>query len=121
MAPSLARKVLIYAAIDGLVLQPLGQRGQRPVSATKITYRDNNIGPTLKDGGEGEEPGKSFEAFGIVGKPEDCSLGLRSALCARVGIVRILAKAMIYRTTYGFKDLFSDIYNQTRASCADTE
>ncbi len=76
MSPSLVRKVLIYAAIDGLVLQPLGQRGQRPVSATKITYKDNNIVPASKHGGEGEEPGKSFEAFGIVGKPEESSLAL---------------------------------------------
>ena len=117
MAPSLARKVLIYAAVDGLVLQPLGQRGQRPVFATKITYKDNNIGPALKHGGEVEEPGKGFEAFGVVGKPEESSL----ALYARVGIVRILAKAVVYRTTYGFKDLFSNFYNQTRAGCADTE
>lgn len=118
MAPSLARKVLIYAAVDGLVLQPLGQRGQRPVSATKITYKDNNIGPALKHGGEGEEPGKSFEAFGVVGKHEESSLALGSALCATVGIV---AKAMVYRTTCGFKDLFSNNYNQTRASSADTK
>ncbi len=79
MAPSLARKVLIYAAVDGLILQPLSQRGQRPVFATKITYKDNDIGPALKHGGEGEEPGKSFEALGVVGK-------LRKQSCAALGL-----------------------------------
>jgi hypothetical protein len=69
MAPGLARKVLIFAAIDGLILQPLGQRGQRPTAA-KITYKDNHIGPAFGDGGGGDEGAKSFEAFAIVGKRE---------------------------------------------------
>lgn len=72
--PGLARKLLIFAAVDGLVLQPLG-RGQRP-APTKIAYKDNTIGPVLKDGGEGDGAGKSFEAFGIVGKLEGQSLVL---------------------------------------------
>jgi len=69
--PGLARRVLIFAAVDGVVLQPLGQRGQRPAPAAKIAYKDNSIEPVLKDGGEGDGAGagKSFEAFGIVGKP----------------------------------------------------
>ena len=71
MAPGLARKLLVTAAIDGLVLQPLGQRGQRPSPAAKITYKDNNIGSVSKDGGESGEGTKSFEAFGVVGKPEE--------------------------------------------------
>lgn len=82
MAPSLARKVLIIAAADGLVLQPLGQRGQRPISATKITYKDTHISSVVRDGGEGDEAGKSFEVFGIVGKPEEsvcCGGALRYA------------------------------------------
>lgn len=68
--PGLVRKLLIFAAVDGLVLQPLAQRGQRPAPAAKIAYRDNTIGPALKDEGddsEGSEPGKSFESFGIIG------------------------------------------------------
>jgi hypothetical protein len=69
--PGLARKLLIFAAVDGLVLQPLGQRGQRPAPAAKIAYKDNSIGSVLKDGGEGDGPGRSFEAFGIVGKLEE--------------------------------------------------
>jgi hypothetical protein len=68
--PGLVRKILIFAGVDGLVLQPLGQRGQRPA---KIAYTDNSIGPVLKDGDAGDAAGKSFEAFGIVGKcPSAC-------------------------------------------------
>jgi hypothetical protein len=65
--PGLARKLLIYAAVDGLVLQPLVQRGQRPALAVKITYKGGSIGPALADGSGGVQ-GKAFEAFGIVGK-----------------------------------------------------
>lgn len=65
--PGLVRKLLIFAAVDGLILQPLAQKGQRPAPATKIAYKDNHIGPVLKDGGENERSAKSFEAFGVVG------------------------------------------------------
>ena len=69
--PGLARKLLIFAALDGLVLQPLTQKGQRPSPAAKIAYNDheNIIKPVLSEGAEdGEEDGKCFEAFGVVGK-----------------------------------------------------
>jgi hypothetical protein len=65
--PGLVRKILIFAAVDGLILQPLAQRGQRPAPSTKIAYKDNHIGPALKaDGDHGDE--KAFEAFGVVGQ-----------------------------------------------------
>ncbi len=84
--PGLARKLLIYAAVDGLVLQPLG-RGQRP-TPTKIAYKDNSIGNFLKDEGEADGAGKSFEAFGIIGKFEESVLlfgrsTLHNGQCAR--------------------------------------
>lgn len=65
--PGLVRKILIFAAVDGLVLQPLAQRGQRPVPATKIGYKNNHITPVLNADGDKGENGKSFEAFGVVG------------------------------------------------------
>ncbi|RDW62818.1 hypothetical protein BP5796_11120 [Coleophoma crateriformis] len=65
--PGLARKILIFAAIDGLVLQPLAQRGQRPAPASKIAYKDKSIALVLQDGVETDGVGRSFEAFGIVG------------------------------------------------------
>lgn len=66
--PGLVRKILIFAAVDGLVLQPLAQRGQRPVPATKIGYKNNHITPVLNADGDKGENGKSFEAFGVVGE-----------------------------------------------------
>ncbi|KAG9234878.1 SacI homology domain-containing protein [Amylocarpus encephaloides] len=67
--PGLARKLLVFAAVDGLVLQPLAQKGQRPAPAVKIAYNDNNIGPAVKDGVEAQTQGddRCFEAFGVVG------------------------------------------------------
>lgn len=62
--PSLVRKLLIFAAIDGLVLQPLGQR---PAPSAKILYKDNSITTTLKEGEDEGSADKSFEAFGIIG------------------------------------------------------
>lgn len=69
--PGIVRKLLVLAAVDGVVLQPLAQKGQRPAPPTKITYGDNLIGPVLKHGTNGDEAGKSFEAFGVVGKGFD--------------------------------------------------
>jgi hypothetical protein len=66
--PGLVRKLLIYAAIDGLVLQPLVQKGQKPAPALKVAYKGGSIGPILADGPSPVQ-GKAFEAFGIVGKP----------------------------------------------------
>ena len=63
--PGLVRKLIIFAAVDGLVLQPLAQKGQRPAPAVKITYNGSTIGPVL---GEVVNHGKGFEAFGIVGE-----------------------------------------------------
>jgi len=78
--PGIVRKILIFAAVDGLVLQPLTQRGQRPAPATKIAYKDNSISSALKDGGGPDGTAKSFEAFGIVGEfPQNSRLYLCNA------------------------------------------
>ena len=63
--PGLVRKLLIFAAVDGLVLQPSAQKGQRQAPAITISYNGGRIGPVL---GEIASPGRSFEAFGIVGE-----------------------------------------------------
>ncbi|KAM0180346.1 hypothetical protein ACHAPC_007663 [Botrytis cinerea] len=66
--PGLVRKLLIFAAIDGLILQPTAPKGQRPAPATKIAYKDKHIGPVSSDLQDLEgSSAKSFEAFGIVG------------------------------------------------------
>ncbi len=63
--PGLVRKLLIFAAVDGLVLQPLVQKGQRPTPPVKISYDSGAIGPEL---GDVHGQGKGFEAFGVVGE-----------------------------------------------------
>lgn len=65
MMPGLVRKLLVVAAVDGLVLQPLAQKGQRPAPPVKIAYNSGAIGPTL---GDVRGQSKGFEAFGVVGE-----------------------------------------------------
>jgi hypothetical protein len=107
--PGLVRKVLIFAAVDGLVLQPLAQRGQRNGPSTKISYKDNNIGPVLKDEGECEKPGKSFEAFGIVGESS----------CGTCG-VHLAESVVLGRPLDGIKVFLPSIYNTETASRTNT-
>ena len=71
--PGLARKVVICAAVDGLVLHPLNSRkdGQRtPLAPVRIKYGDASISPCPRDAApdlSSLPPNSSFEAFGIVG------------------------------------------------------
>jgi hypothetical protein len=106
--PGLVRKILIFAAVDGLVLQPLAQRGQRPAPAAKIAYKNNSISPALKDGGEDEKPGKSFESFGII--------GMRSLR----KVAPLLADLDFYRTIDAFEILLPNLYYKTSSGSADT-
>ncbi|KAK4192930.1 Phosphatidylinositide phosphatase SAC2 [Podospora australis] len=72
---SLARKVLICAAVDGLVLHPLGRKeqGQRspPQPLVRVRYGDASISTVSSldaaGGADLSKPNSSFEAFGIVG------------------------------------------------------
>lgn len=67
--PGLARKVLICAAVDGLILHPLPtKKDQRPAPSVKIRYGDAALSSTTRDHvAEATKPVSSFEAFGIVG------------------------------------------------------
>ncbi|KXJ91076.1 SacI homology domain-domain-containing protein [Microdochium bolleyi] len=63
--PALARKLLVFAAVDGLVIQPLTSKGQR---ATKIKYGDAAVSQAARDQTpDTSRPHSSFEAFGIIG------------------------------------------------------
>lgn len=65
--PGLVRKLLIFAAVDGLILQPLNTKGQKGVGsgAVKVGYKGAGIGSVATV--EEKERGTGFEAFGIVG------------------------------------------------------
>ncbi|KAL2127260.1 hypothetical protein VTI74DRAFT_11009 [Chaetomium olivicolor] len=75
--PGLARKVVICAAVDGLVVHPLNSRGRdspaqraAPLPPVRIKYGDASITTISKDAApdlSALPPNSSFEAFGIVG------------------------------------------------------
>ncbi|RYP55353.1 hypothetical protein DL768_000108 [Monosporascus sp. mg162] len=67
--PGLARKLLICAAVDGLIVQPLVTKSQqRPSPPVKIIYGDGTASPISRDQvPDISAPNSSFEAFGIIG------------------------------------------------------
>ena len=70
--PGLARKVIICAAVDGLILHPLGSKkepGQRsPPPLIRVKYGDASISHVSRDASPDiSQPHSSFEAYGIVG------------------------------------------------------
>lgn len=73
----LIRKLLIFAAVDGLVLQPRSSPHAQQQQAIKIDYK-GNVGPLLKDSDEDDISASSFESHGVVGE-----------LCAKSRIERI--------------------------------
>jgi len=66
--PNLVRKLLIFAAVDGLILQPCPPRNQPPATqqAIKVDYK-GNVGPLLRDRRDEDIAPTSVEAHGIVG------------------------------------------------------
>ncbi|KAI1178621.1 SacI homology domain-containing protein [Nemania sp. FL0916] len=70
--PGLARKILICAAVDGLIVQPLASKGQtRTPAPVKIKYGDATVTSMPRDQAtaspDSTAPTLSFEAFGIIG------------------------------------------------------
>lgn len=64
--PGLAKKLLVFAAIDGLFLQPIGPGGK----SVKIDYGFSNkiTSSATKAGEDGEEgAGGGFEVHGVIG------------------------------------------------------
>lgn len=76
--PSPARKVLITAAVEGLILQPLSsKREQRPAAPVKLKYGDASISNVTRDDSPNpsSKSNASFESFGIVGQCHTHILG----------------------------------------------
>ncbi|KAI0007943.1 SacI homology domain-containing protein [Xylariaceae sp. FL0662B] len=66
--PGLARKLLICAAVDGLVIQPLATKGQRSSSPVKVKYGDATVSLLPRDQlPDVSRPNSCFEAFGVIG------------------------------------------------------
>jgi hypothetical protein len=63
----LVRKLLIFAAVDGLVLQPRSSHPHaQQQQGIKIDYK-GNVGPLLNSNHEGDDTLSSLESHGIVG------------------------------------------------------
>lgn len=62
----LVRKLLIFAAVDGLVLQPRSHPHAQQQQAIKIDYK-GNVGPLLQDDHDEDSTLSSFESHGVVG------------------------------------------------------
>ncbi|WAO89423.1 Hypothetical protein NCS54_00681400 [Fusarium falciforme] len=66
--PAIARKILICAAIDGLIIQPLSSKGQRPFQPVRIKYGDATVSHVAREHvPDASKPESSFEAFGVIG------------------------------------------------------
>lgn len=66
--PGIVRKFLIYAAVDGLVLQPFAQRGQRPQTAVTIDYKSHTVRPLLSSSEGQQDKDKQLESYGVIGE-----------------------------------------------------
>ncbi|KAI9172462.1 Phosphatidylinositide phosphatase SAC2 [Paramyrothecium foliicola] len=66
--PGLARKIIICAAIDGIIIQPLSSKGQRPFQPVRVKYGDASVSSAPRDAiPDTSKPDSSFEAFGVIG------------------------------------------------------
>ncbi|SZF03965.1 unnamed protein product [Blumeria hordei] len=66
--PGLARRVLIFAGSDGLVLQPIVPKDKRVTpSSTKILWKTGKLETRSKEESESQDSDKYFEAYGIIG------------------------------------------------------
>ena len=63
--PGIVRKLVIIAAVDGLLLLPSAQRLQRPIPGLKLRYVNNEI--TTLESSQHDQKLASLEAYGVVG------------------------------------------------------
>ncbi|KAJ4360379.1 uncharacterized protein N0V89_000941 [Didymosphaeria variabile] len=97
--PGLVRKLLIFAAVDGLVLQPAPPRNHPPTTqqAIKIDYK-GNVGPLLKDRHQEDTAPDTLEAHGIVGLLKIATSYFLISICDREQVAQIRGKP-IYKIT----------------------
>ncbi|KAF2864958.1 SacI domain-containing protein [Massariosphaeria phaeospora] len=97
--PGLVRKLLIFAAVDGLILQPAPPRHHPPATqqAIKIDYK-GNVGPLLKDRREEDTAPVSLESHGIVGLLKVATSYFLISICGREQVAEVRGKP-IYKIT----------------------
>ncbi|RAR02293.1 SacI domain-containing protein [Stemphylium lycopersici] len=97
--PSLVRKLLVFAAVDGLILQPSPPRNHPPATqqAIKVDYK-GNVGPLLKDRREEDTAPASVEAHGIIGLLKIATSYFLISISDREQVAQIRGKP-IYKIT----------------------
>src|SRR5579871_5801763 len=67
--PGIVRRILIFAAVDGLILQPTPPRNHQRTTeqAIKVEYKTNIISPLLKDESDANATPATLDTHGIVG------------------------------------------------------
>lgn len=92
--PGVVRSLLVFAAADALVLQPLAQRNQRGGAAVHIDYRTHTVTHSLQDPQLLDaDHNKSLEAHGIVGKTQ--SWGVHVRQLTRKGLLNVLTSSYL--------------------------
>lgn len=105
--PAIVRKLVIYAAVDGLVLQPLAQRGQRPTTPVIIDYTtQHDVRPLLQYSQIEQHTDKQIECFGVVGMKAQVNIMYHhlTTLC---------------RSTQGIKLCLCHYHIEKTAGCTD--
>ncbi|KAF1927089.1 SacI domain-containing protein [Didymella exigua CBS 183.55] len=93
----LVRKLLIFAAVDGLVLQPRSHPQAQQQQAIGIDYK-GNVGPLLNNDHEDDDTLSSFEAHGVVGLLTVATSVFLISICGREQVAQIRGKP-IYKIT----------------------
>ncbi|KAH6644755.1 SacI homology domain-containing protein [Boeremia exigua] len=93
----LARKLLIFAAVDGLVLQPRSPPHAQHQQAIKIDYK-GNIGPLLRNNDIDDITASSFESHGVLGLLKVATSVFLISICGREQVAQVRGKP-IYKIT----------------------
>ncbi|KAI9831021.1 MAG: hypothetical protein M1819_005259 [Sarea resinae] len=115
--PGLVRKILVVAAVDGLVLQPLAQKNQRAGPGVKIDYKTNGIAPVLDSPKNPSLVAASFEAHGIIGLLRVPSASFLISISGRQQIAQIRGRPIYVITDVALIPLSS----QAEATTAITQ
>lgn len=91
--PGLVRKLLIFAAVDGLILQPAPPRNHPPTTqqAIKIDWK-GGIAPLLKDRREEDTKETALEVFGILGLLKIASSSFLVSIASRDLVAQVRGK-----------------------------
>ncbi|KAF9728344.1 hypothetical protein PMIN01_13625 [Paraphaeosphaeria minitans] len=97
--PSLVRKLLIFASVDGLVLQPAPPRNHPPTTqqAIKVDYQ-GHVGPLLRDRRQEDTAPDELEVHGIIGLFKIATSYFLLSICDREQVAQIGGKP-VYKVT----------------------